>query len=84
MPWYAKLIFSLSMSLAVIGGTVAAVRGDRAWSGRTLLWATAVLLLAAGMAALTYYYHLHEEDEGLQDGDSVALVVEAGDLGSCA
>ncbi len=84
MPWYAKLILSLSISLAVVGGTWAAVHGDRAWNGRTLLWAAAALLLAAGMAALTYYYHLHEEDEELQDGDSVALVVAARDPGSCA
>ena len=82
IPWYAKLILSLSVSLAVVGGTVAAVRADRAWNGRTLLWLAAVLLLAAAMAALTYYYHLHEEDEERQDRNSVALMVSACDTGS--
>jgi len=78
MPWYAKLILSLLMSFTVVGGTMAAVKGSRTWNGRTLAWLAAGLLLAAGMTALTYYYHLHEEEADHEEGDSVALVAGVG------
>lgn len=84
MPWYAKLVLSLSVSFAVVGATVAAVQAERAWNRRTLRWVVIVVLLTAGMAALTYYYHLHEEDEDSQDNDSVAMTVGAAGSARCA
>jgi hypothetical protein len=63
MPWYDKLVLSVSLSLVVVFGTIAAVRHEKAWNFRTVACFLAALLIVCGMAAVTYYYHTHEEDE---------------------
>jgi 4-hydroxybenzoate polyprenyltransferase len=76
MPWYDKFILSVSLSLVVVMGTVAAVRQERGWNGKSITCLIGSLLIVAGMAAITYYYHVHEEDED-DDADTAthALLV---------
>jgi hypothetical protein len=75
MPWYAKLVLSVSLSLVVVLGTVAAVRQENAWNFKSVTCLIAALLIACGMAAVTYYYHLHEDDEDDDaDGGTHALL----------
>jgi hypothetical protein len=69
MPWYDKLVFSVSLALVIVFGTMAAVRHEKAWNFRTVACLIAGLLIAGGMAAVTYYYHIHEDDED-DDTDS--------------
>jgi hypothetical protein len=73
MPWYAKLVLSVSLSLITVLGTMAAVADERAWNTKSILCLVAALFIAAGMGVLTYYYHLHEEDD-TQDEDSQAAL----------
>ncbi len=63
MPWYDILVLSVSLSLVAVMGTVAAVRHDKAWNFKSITCLIAALLIATGMAAVTYYYHLHEDDD---------------------
>jgi 4-hydroxybenzoate polyprenyltransferase len=63
MPWYDILVLSVSLSLVAVMGTVAAVRHEKAWNFKSITCLIAALLIATGMAAVTYYYHLHEDDD---------------------
>lgn len=69
MPWYDKLVLSVSLALIAVIGTVAAVRQEKAWNFRTVMCLVAGLVIIGGMAAVTYYYHLHEDDDD-DDSDS--------------
>lgn len=73
MPWYAKLALPLGLALATVAGTVAAVSHERAWNAKTLACAALALLIAAGMAGATYYYHVHENDDA-ESGDEQTSV----------
>src|SRR5208282_5439383 len=66
MPWYTKLGLTLGMALVTVMGTVSAVSHQRAWNAKTVACLMLALMLAAGMAGATYYYHLHESED---DGD---------------
>ena len=63
MPWYTKLGFILVLALATVAGTASAVSHDRAWNAKTLACLALALMLAGGMAIVTYYYHVHENDD---------------------
>jgi len=79
MPWYTKLAFAVGLALITVAGTAAAVTQPDAWNAKTIACAILGLMLAIGMAAATYYYHLHEADDE-RDGSSdpgVALVMPA-------
>src|ERR1019366_6292945 len=69
MPWYDKFILSISFSLVVVLGTVSSVRHESARNGKTIACLVGALLIVAGMAAITYYYHVHEDDDP-DDADS--------------
>lgn len=62
MPWYTKLLFTMLLALVTVAGTAAAVAHERAWNAKTVACVLIALMLAGGMAAVTYYYHLHESD----------------------
>src|SRR5712691_4430075 len=62
MPWYDKLGLSVALALVTVLGTVSAVGHERAWNGRTLAFLLMALLIAGAMDAVTYYYHVHEDD----------------------
>ena len=79
MPWYTKLGLGLGLALTTVAGTAAAVGHPDAWNAKTIACLILGLLLAVGMAAATYYYHLHESDDE-SDGPSdpgVALMAPA-------
>jgi hypothetical protein len=63
MPWYAKLGFILALALTTVAGTASAVSHERAWNAKTLACLALALMLAVGMAGVTYYYHVHENDD---------------------
>jgi hypothetical protein len=63
VPWYTKFTLTLGASVAIVYSTAAAVESERAWNAKSIAWALVVLLLAAGMAAATYYVHVHEPDD---------------------
>ena len=73
MPWYAKLLLALGVTLASVKATAAAVEQDKLRNRRTLAWVAAVAILALAMGMLTYYEHLHEPTD--QDDDSPPQVV---------
>jgi hypothetical protein len=51
------------MALITVAGTVSAVSHERAWNAKTVACLLLALMLASGMASVTYYYHLHENDD---------------------
>jgi hypothetical protein len=69
IPWYYKLAAIFGLAFTSVRATAAAVEGEKAWNTRTLAWAFAVILVMAGMAAATYYAHLHEDDDSGSGGD---------------
>lgn len=78
MPWYVKLVFVFGLALATVAGTAAAVGHERIWNAKTVACLLIALLLAAGMGVVTYYYHVHENDD-IDNGDEsgVALLMPA-------
>ena len=71
MPWYTKFVLAVGMALVTVAGTVSAVSHDRAWNAKTIACLFLALMLAGGMAAATYYSHLHENDEDNGDDGGV-------------
>jgi hypothetical protein len=77
MPWYTKLGLTLGMALVTVMGTVSAVSHQRAWNAKTVACLMLALMLAAGMAGATYYYHLHESEDDGDQGDNVSSDFQA-------
>ncbi|HLH43225.1 MAG TPA: hypothetical protein VKV74_09585 [Bryobacteraceae bacterium] len=78
MPWYAKFVLSAGLALAIVTATMSAASEQNAWNAKTLRSVIAALLLAGAMAAITYYYHVHENDgEEAGGDDGVARVIGA-------
>ena len=73
MPWYQKLVLTVTLAWVIVAGTVSSVARERVWNRWTVGYAAAGLLIAVSMALLTYYYHIHEDDDGADAKDSVAL-----------
>jgi hypothetical protein len=69
MPWYTKLSLTVGLALVTVAGTAAAVSHPDPWNAKTIACMILGLLLVLGMAAVTYYYHLHEGDDE-RDGAS--------------
>jgi heme/copper-type cytochrome/quinol oxidase subunit 3 len=67
MPWYAKLLLAVGVSLAGVKATAAAVEHDKLRNKRTVFWLSAALALMIAMGALTYYEHLHEPTDNEED-----------------
>jgi len=74
MPWYVKFGFVFALALATVAGTVSAVSHERAWNAKTIACLLIALLLAGGMGAVTYYYHLHENDD-MDNGDETDVAL---------
>ena len=85
LPWYIKLICSLALSWSTVRFTAGIVEQEKAWNRRTRRWLFAIVGASVVMAAITYYYHLHEvPDEPDTDETSTATSVTAGEPGSSA
>jgi hypothetical protein len=76
MPWYDKLVLIVSLALAIVLATVSAVSRERAWNGVSITCLIAALLIISAMGALTYYYHLHEDEESTEVESGVAVLRE--------
>lgn len=67
MPWGWKFGFSIGLCIAIVAYTSAIVSNDSLWTMRSARWITAIVIVTAGMAAVTYYYALqvgaNETDE---------------------
>lgn len=63
MPWYTKFFLTTGLALVTVAGTASAVAHERAWNAKTVACLVLALMLAGGMAGVTYYYHLHENDD---------------------
>ena len=79
MPWYDKFVLSVTLALVIVLGTVAAVSRERGWNGTSIACLVIAILIACAMGAVTYYYHLHEDDE-TPDADKGVAVLVAGAL----
>jgi hypothetical protein len=75
MPWYDKLSLSVTLALVTVLGTMSAVTQERAWNARTLIFLLMALLIAGVMGVLTYYYHVHENDEDGEGDANVATII---------
>ena len=77
MPWYDKLVLTFALALVTVLGTVAAVSRERAWNGTAIACLAVAILIACAMGAVTYYYHVHEdEDLGRENTGGVAKVFD--------
>src|SRR5579862_1072446 len=74
MPWYVKLAFVLGLAMTTVAGTASAVGHERAWNAKTVACLLIAILLASGMGAVTYYYHVHENDD-MDNGDETGVAV---------
>ncbi len=63
MPWYTKLGLVVGLAVVTVTGSAAAVSHERAWNAKTIAWLLLALMIASGMGAATYYYHVHENDD---------------------
>jgi hypothetical protein len=73
MPWYTKLGCIVGLAWCCVRFTASLVEQQRVWTGRTIGWLVGILLVCLLMGGITYYYHLHEEqDDGDQDTTATA------------
>jgi hypothetical protein len=75
IPWYTKLGLTLGLALVTVLATVSAVAHERAWNAKTVTCFALAVLLAGGMAAATYYAHVHENDDTDTEGDESVTAV---------
>jgi len=73
MPWYDKLVLIVALALVTVLGTVAAVSRERAWNGSAITCLVIAILIACAMGVVTYYYHLHEDEQAPDGEPGVAL-----------
>ena len=75
MPWYDKFVLSVALALVTVLGTAAAVSHERAWNGTAIACLAIAILIVCAMGAVTYYYHLHEDDETSDTENGVAVLM---------
>jgi hypothetical protein len=82
MPWYWKVGLPVVFALAAAAATAASVRGgERALGLAVMLWILSALAAACAMGALSHYYHLQEQMEGVDsEGETLTNVRCKGDL----
>ena len=73
MPWYDKFVLIFTLALVTVVGTVAAVARERAWNGIAITCLAMALLILCAMGAVTYYYHVHEDQEQNADNTGMAF-----------
>ncbi len=66
MPWYIKLGCILGLAWCCVRFSASMVEQQRVWTGRAIGWFVGILLFCLLMGGITYYYHLHEDQD---DGD---------------
>jgi hypothetical protein len=79
MSWYWKLGLGCGGSIAVVGLTAALVGQDRFVTRPAAFWAMAIIVMACAMAAVTFYYHVHEViDEPDEEGTTASSGYRSG------
>ncbi|HEX7361182.1 MAG TPA: hypothetical protein VF283_11895 [Bryobacteraceae bacterium] len=72
MHWGWKLGLAIPLAAAIAAFTAAIVAEESLWTGRSVRWLIAILILIAGMFAVTHYYMQVEattpEDNGANPG----------------
>lgn len=71
IAWYIKLPCILVQAWCVVRFTAGMVESPKVWTLRTRWWFTGLILTATLMAAITFYYHLHEVTDET-DSDEVS------------
>ena len=66
---------TVGLALVTVAGTVAAVSHERAWNAKTIACLLLALMMAGAMAAATYYFHVHENDDAGDSDDSTVRLV---------
>lgn len=82
MPWYAKLFLPVALAWVVVLATAGAAARQKVWNRTTVGWAIVGLALVCVMAGLTYYYHLHEDDNDGEEGDKTTAAICIGHHGA--
>jgi hypothetical protein len=77
MPWYTKLACVMASAWCCVRLTAGLVEEQNIWSRRTLRWLAGLILVATAMAAITYYYHLHEEPDQSDSDETSATAMNA-------
>ncbi len=77
MPWYAKLACVLAAAWCSVRFTAGIVEEKKLWTSRTVVWFAGILIMAVVMGAITYYYHLHEEEIPADSDDTTTAVMNA-------
>lgn len=75
IPWYTKLISIAGLAWCSVNFTAALVEQQKVWTLRMVLWLAAIVLFCVAMGTITYYYHLHEQTDDQDDGDTTAAAV---------
>src|ERR1039457_3104952 len=74
MAWHIKLILAVAMALCAVKMTSTMVDRPRAWNAGSVMWLLAILVLSVLMVYVTYWYHLHEQDDQGIDENSGTTV----------
>ena len=74
MPWYFKLFFPIALALSVVRMTVAIAEKPAAWNSKSAAWLLAVLVVVTLMSIVSYWYHLHGQEDQGTDENSVTTV----------
>jgi hypothetical protein len=74
MAWYIKLICAVAVAFCAVRMTIAIAERPRAWNTAAMLWLLAILVLVTVMSYITYWYHLHEQDDQQTDENSATTV----------
>jgi hypothetical protein len=75
LPWYTKLACVLSLAWFCVRFTAGVVEQPKAWNRHSIVWFAGIVLMAAIMGGIVYYYHLHEAQDEPDTEDSTAAVV---------
>lgn len=67
MAWYIKLASVLALAWCSTRFTASIVEQPKFWNHRSAGWFLGIVVMVITMAAITLYYHLHEEPD--QDSD---------------
>lgn len=79
MTWYWKLLLGGGLSLTVVLLTRSLVEGERWLTRGVVTWALLAVLLVAGMALVTMYYHAHEATEEGDEESTTAAMIPGGE-----
>lgn len=74
MPWYTKMISVLVSAWCCVRLTAGIVEQRSVWNRRTVAWLAGLILILFVMAAITYYYHLQEDNQPDSDENTATAM----------